>query len=137
MSNLKAEVKSLINNWNKSNDAAVYRNQLRKMANGQDLADYIFAVADGTAEQVHPLEKSTQEETNSNTPLRDYAKHILRLGYNAEHMTDKENAMRWIKSMAAGYQDEHDLNEEGLRFWKAVKSKVGLWMIDRGMEVDQ
>ena len=122
-------VKALIKSWNESQNAHIPRNELRKLAAACSLAleDYVEHMFNQGSEP-------TEDYDHEAFPKRAYANYILSMGYTGQLMRDPKDAERWIRAMAKGRTDEHDLNEEGERFWKAIRSKFGLWQTDKEME---
>jgi hypothetical protein len=124
----RVTVKALIKSWNESQNAAIPRNELRKLAAATGLAmeDYI--------EHMFAQGEPTDGYDRDEFPMRAYAEYLLSMGYTGQLMRDPHDAERWIRAMAKGRTDEHDLNEEGARFWKAIRSKFGLWQTDKEMK---
>jgi hypothetical protein len=126
-------VKSLLKGWNETRDAALPRNELRKLASaaGKTLEDYVENIFASDGEGYHPV--SAEDYDPAKFPMRAYANYVLSKGYTGQYMRDERDAERWIRTMAKGRTDEHDLNEDGMRFWKAIRSKFGLWITEKEM----
>jgi hypothetical protein len=128
-----ATIKSLLKGWNERNDGANARNELRKMAGaaGLLLEDYIEMIFSGRA-------YVEQDFDAARFPLRALALECIKAGYlGADMRGDPEETEVRIRAMASGRIDEHDLNQGGVGFWKAVQSHFAWFQTRQDMKQNQ
>jgi hypothetical protein len=137
-SSSSATVKELIKHWNNSQTPAIPREELRKLAKSAGLAveDYIEAVFTGNSQS---LLSDLEYGFDPNLfPWRALACECIAEGYLGKDMQGdaKQTEVR-IRAMASGRVDEHDLNQGGIGFWKAVKSHFAWFLTERDMDKNQ
>jgi hypothetical protein len=101
--------------------------ELTIFANG----DLSFRKKDGTS---HLMQNCFGPDDR---PLMAFAKKILADGYRGELMKDQARAELWIRTMAAGRLDEHDMSDAGVHFWKAIRLKYAYWLTEREMQAKE
>ena len=60
-----------------------------------------------------------------------FAEEVKASGYRGEFMRNPEEAMEWVETAIFSRTEWRELHPEGVRFWKALRSKWARWMATR------
>jgi hypothetical protein len=121
----RQRVKKLLNSWDTHNEAAKFRNELRKMAwtagldNIGDFIESLFSTPEAVDDGVRPGN------------IHDLAKRMITDGFTGQGMKEQDKASDYILLAANNPRVEDELPPAGFAFWKAAKFKYDVFIARR------
>ena len=114
--------------WKKAQEAYAVENPASKMRDiiAERLVSPQLPV-EATATATEPNEDHPYLNDGIHRPLQMLAQKMLKAGFDGQLMRDPAEAMQWIRAMANGDLDEHDMPAGGHLFWKAARTKFAVW----------